>query len=117
MNRKLRHTFSALTASGAALAIALMVAVPATPTSVQVVSQELPHPAAAGHRADGMGTLAKAVALSADAFNMSATAASALALDADRDMEAPTTQLASRKGSRHRRQTLVMPYFSFSPRG
>ena len=117
MNRKLRHTLSALSASGAALAIALMVAVPATPTPVLAGSQDLLHPAAAGHRADGMGTLAKAVALSADAFNMSATAASALALDADRDMEAPTNQLAPRKGSRHRRQTLVMPYFSFSPRG
>lgn len=115
MNRKLRHTLSALTASGAALAIALMVAVPATP--VLAVSQNLTHPAAAGQHADGMGTLAKAVALSTDAFNMSATAASALALEADRDMEAQTPQLAPRKGSRHRRQTLVMPYFSFSPRG
>ena len=117
MNRKLRHSLSAFTASGAALAIALMVAVPATPTPVQALTKQLPHPAAAGQRADGIDTLAKAVALSADALNMSAAAASALALDADRDMEAQTTQLAPRKGSRHRRQTLVMPYFSFSPRG
>jgi hypothetical protein len=115
MNRKLRHTLSALSASGAALAIALMVAVPAAP--MLAVSQDLPHPASAGQRADGIGTLAKAVALSADALDMSAVAASALTLDADRDMEAQTTQLAPRKGSRHRRQTLVMPYFSFSPRG
>src|SRR5688572_63043 len=76
MNRKLRHTLSALTASGAALAIALMVAVPANPTPVQAVVQALPLPAAAGQRAGGIDTLAQAVALSADALSMSASAAS-----------------------------------------
>lgn len=114
MNRKLRHTLSALTASGAALAIALMVAVPANPTPVQAVAQDLSFPVAAGQHVGGIDTLAKAVALSAGALSMSTSTASALA---DRDMDAPTTQHAPRKGSRHRRQTLVMPYFSFSPRG
>jgi hypothetical protein len=60
MNRKLRHTLSALSASGAALAIALMVAVPAG------MNQELPRQAMAGQHADELGTLAGAVALSAE---------------------------------------------------
>ncbi|KQY52559.1 hypothetical protein [Lysobacter sp. Root494] len=104
MNRKLRHTLSALSASGAALAIALMVAVPAG------MNQELPRQAMAGQHADELGTLAGAVALSAEI-----AAASAMAMEADQGMEA--TQRAPRKGTRHRRQTIVMPYFSFLPRG
>ena len=112
MNRKLRHSLSALTASGAALAIALMVAVPAGTTPVQdVVMQDLSQ-AAASQRADDIGSLGKAVALSAEIAT-----ASALAMEAGRDMDAQTTQHAPRKGTRHRRQTIVMPYFSFSPRG
>jgi len=62
-------------------------------------------------RTSEMESLAEAVALSAEI-----AAASALAFKADRDMDAPQTR-APRKGSRHRRQTVVMPYFSFSPRG
>ena len=103
MNRKLRHTLSALSASGAALAIALMVAVPAG------MNQELPRQAMAGQQADELGTLAGAVALSAEI-----AAASAMAMEAD-GMEAK--QREPRKGTRHRRQTIVMPYFSFLPRG
>lgn len=113
MNRKLRHSLSALTASGAALAIALMVAVPAGTSPVQdVVSQDLPLPVMAGQHVDDIDSLAKAVALSAEIAT-----ASAMAMDAGRDMDAQTTPRAPRKGTRHRRQTLVMPYFSFSPRG
>jgi hypothetical protein len=104
MNRKLRHTLSALSASGAALAIALMVAVPAG------MNQELPRQAMAGQHADELGTLAGAVALSAEI-----AAASAMAMEADNGMEAK--QRAPRKGTRQRRQTIVMPYFSFLPRG
>ena len=103
MNRKLRHTLSALSASGAALAIALMVAVPAG------MNQELPRQAMASQQADELGTLAGAVALSAEI-----AAASAMAMEAD-GMEAK--QREPRKGTRHRRQTIVMPYFSFLPRG
>jgi len=105
MNRKLRHTLSALSASGAALAIALMVAVPAGTT------QELPQ-AMAGQHSDELGTLAGAVTLSAEI-----AAASAMAMEAERGMDAQATQREPRKGSRHRRQTIVMPYFSFLPRG
>ena len=105
MNRKLRHTLSALSASGAALAIALMVAVPAGTT------QELPQ-AMAGQHSDELGTLAGAVTLSAEI-----AAASAMAMEAERGMDAQATQREPRKGSRQRRQTIVMPYFSFLPRG
>lgn len=105
MNRKLRHTLSALSASGAALAIALMVAVPAGTT------QELPQ-AMAGQHSDELGTLAGAVTLSAEI-----AAASAMAMEAERGMDAQATQRTPRKGSRQRRQTIVMPYFSFLPRG
>lgn len=112
MNRKLRHSLSAFTASGAALAIALMVAVPAGPSPVrQMVSQDLLPPASAGQRAE-VDSLAQAVVLSAEF-----AAASALALEANRDMDAQTKQHAPRKGTRNRRQTIVMPYFSFLPRG
>jgi hypothetical protein len=113
MNRKLRNSLSAFTASGAALAIALMVAVPAGTTPVQgIASQDLPLQATADQHAENIDSLAKAVALSAEI-----AAASALALEANRDMDAQTTQRVPRKGLRHRRQTIVMPYFSFLPRG
>jgi hypothetical protein len=105
MNSKLRNTLSAIAASGATLAIALMVAVPAVNTPVQdVVAHDLP-PAAAGQRVDSVAPLAAAVALSA---------ATAIAAEAHRDTDAHP--LKSRKG-KQRRQTIVMPYFSFSPRG
>jgi len=104
MNRKLRHTLSALSASGAALAIALMVAVPAAPG--------LPNHALASQHADELGPLAGAVALSAEI-----AAASAMAIEADRGMDAQANQRMPRQGTRHRRQTIVMPYFSFLPRG
>ena len=105
MNSKLRNTLSAIAASGATLAIALMVAVPAVNTPVQdVVAQDLP-PAVA-QRVDSVAPLAAAVALSA---------ATAIAAEAHRDTDAHP--LKSRKGKQHRRQTIVMPYFSFSPRG
>jgi ethanolamine utilization protein EutP (predicted NTPase) len=104
MNRKLRHTLSALSASGAALAIALMVAVPASPFAPQDLSMV--------QRTDDIGSLTKAVALSAEIAK-----ASAMAVEAGQDMDAQTTPRAPHKGTRHRRQTIVMPYFSFSPRG
>ena len=117
MNSKLRNSLSAFTASGATLAIALMVAVPAGTTPVQgVVSQDLTSQAAALNQRVEVAPLAQAVVLSADAITRGAAAASALAFDADRDMEAPK-QRASYRGTHHRRQTIVMPYFSFSPRG
>lgn len=120
MNRKLRNTFAAFVASGASLAIALMVAVPASTSPVlDVVAHapraiELPHADVADvdPTVPGLHTLAEAVARSAQV-----AAASALAFEASRDMDAQPQARAPRQGARHRRQTLVMPYFSFSPRG
>ena len=106
MNRRFRNSLSAITCSSAALAIALMVAVP---TPEQHFS---PAAMATSQRAGNIDSLARAVALSAEIAS-----ASAMALDAEQDMDAPTTQHAPRQGRHHRRQTLVMPYFSFSPRG
>lgn len=112
MNSKLRNSLSAFTASGAMLAIALMVAMPAGTTPVQaVVSQDLSTGATVDNQRVEVAPLAQAV-LSAEALAMSAAAASALT-----DMDAQPKQHAPRKGTRHRRQTIVMPYFSFSPRG
>ncbi|HEU0306941.1 MAG TPA: hypothetical protein VFR30_08230, partial [Lysobacter sp.] len=105
MNSKLRNSLSAFTASGAALAIALMVAMPAGTAPVQdVVSQDLSPKATASHQRVEVAPLAKAVVLSAEI-----AAASALAFEADRRMDAQPKQLAPRKGTRHRRQTIVMP--------
>ena len=118
MNRKLRNSFSAIAASGAALAIALMVAMPAAKSPVLDVVQTAPPAAAQAVQAAAnldpatqhLETLAQAVATSA-------AAASVLALEARQGMDASTQTRESSQGSRHRRQTLVMPYFSFSPRG
>ena len=118
MNRKLRNSFSAFAASGAALAIALMVAMPATTSPVMDVVVRAPaaigsHTTAAADldpAAPRLETLAHAVA-------RSAAAASVLALEAGRDMDVAPQSREPRQGARHRRQTLVMPYFSFSPRG
>jgi hypothetical protein len=120
MNSKLRNSLSAFTASGAVLAIALMVAVPAgTSPVLDVVSKTrmaaAPEDVAAAdleQHASEIESLAEAVALSAEI-----AAASALAFQADRDMDAQPQTRVPRQGSRHRRQTVVMPYFSFSPRG
>ena len=121
MNRKLRNTFAAFAASGASMAIALMVAVPATTSPVLDVvalapqAIELPQAQAVADidpTAPQLQSLARAVARSAQA-----AAASALAFEAGGDTDAQNQIRAPRNGARHRRQTLVMPYFSFSPRG
>lgn len=97
MNRKLHNTLSALTASGALLVVTLIVAAPiAGPTADPVfggtpVATELD---AARALADSLGTAVQAI-------------------------ESGTTETPRSTGTskRHRRQTLVMPYFSFLPRG
>jgi hypothetical protein len=115
MNSKLRNSFSAIAASGAALAIALMTAMPATKSPVlDVALQAPPAAAAAAKAAAGLDPAARHLESLADAV---ATSASALAMEAGHDMDAANPTRLPSKGSRHRRQTLVMPYFSFSPRG
>lgn len=110
MNRKLRHSLSGLAASGAAFAMALMVAVPAGPSPVlEVVAA----PVTVAATPDARTPISAAVARSAEL----AAAASARALEASELVQPSSRSGATRKGARHRRQTLVMPYFSLSPRG
>ncbi|QSX77425.1 hypothetical protein [Agrilutibacter solisilvae] len=117
MNRKLRNTFAAFVASGASLAIALMVAVPATTSPVMdVVTQAAPQAVELHASGAGLDPAAPHLQTLAHAVARSAAAASVLALEA-RDMEVTPETRTSTPGARHRRQTLVMPYFSFSPRG
>ena len=120
MNRRLHNTYTAMLATGAALALGLMAAVPSGTSPVLDVVSKTQMAAATEEaavadieqRTGEIESLAEAVALSAEI-----AAASALAFKADRDMDAQPQTRAPRKGSRHRRQTVVMPYFSFSPRG
>jgi len=138
MNRKLHNTLSALMATGAALAIGLMIAVPAesqsrpatarvqlagltfeiTPTAnaKPVTEARIENLARRIERADKIETLAEAAALTAE---IATVAALASAFDAAQDMDArsPEARRAPTKAARYSRQTVVMPYFSFSPRG
>ncbi|HEY0662637.1 MAG TPA: hypothetical protein VGD21_15105 [Lysobacter sp.] len=137
MNRKLHNSLSALMATGATLAIALMVAVPAQPlpqrTSVPLqlgaleieVTPKVSRDQAAARAedlirrieqgADQVDTLAEAASLTAE---IATAAALAGALDASQEMDdRPSEPRQPNRARRHTRQTLVMPYFSFSPRG
>ena len=95
MNRKLHNTLSALTASGALLVVSLIVAAP-VPGAVEdrATSSLATELGAAGTLAQAIGTAAQT-------------------LETDRSRE-PRPVGAS---TSNRRQTLVMPFFSFLPRG
>ncbi|MBF6024549.1 hypothetical protein [Lysobacter niastensis] len=131
MNRRLQNTYTALLASGATLAMALMMASPATvkpnpeeiPIQIGALSfRYVPNQAGVSNaehakalarsierRADKVETLADAAALTAE------LATAAVLIDtAEASGESPR----SANKPRHRsRQTLAMPYFSFAPRG
>lgn len=97
MNRKLRNTLTAFSATGATLAVALMMAMPSgVPPMLDVASAE---------------------ALGANVLSAEIAVASNLAAQAAQVEQAKHDPRVSRKGTRHRRRTLVMPYFSFTPRG
>lgn len=92
MNNALRHTALTLAAASALL---VLVALPSEPASAPVGSAP---PSAV------------------------ATSAGALSSTASLDLSAPNSALEAptrvvRKSARHRRQTLVMPFFSFAQRG
>lgn len=99
MNCRLHNSLSALLASGATLAIVLALAAPAgIPPTPGGTSTAIPR--------------AGAIAVAAHA--------SPLSPDTDRNPELRDVRpepRASRAGTRHRRHIVVMPYFSFSPRG
>lgn len=88
MNRKLHNTLSALLASGALLVVGLIVAAPAVPTPGDELA----------------GTSALAAALE--------TAASGI-----EDATENASSRSTRTNAPNQRQILVMPYFSFVPRG
>lgn len=99
MNRKLHNTLSALTASGALLVVSLIAAAP--------ISGQDTRPAFAG--AVPMATELSAAHVLVDAIE-TAAAQTIDAGSADAPRSTGTT-------TRNRRQALVMPYFSFLPRG
>ncbi|TWI12665.1 hypothetical protein IP93_01010 [Lysobacter ruishenii] len=92
MNNALRHT--ALTLATASTLLVL-VALPAAPTPAQTA------PSLRAASSAAAGTLPPTASLGLSA--------------ADSASEAPTRVI--RKSARHRRQTLVMPFFSFAKRG
>lgn len=137
MNRRLHNSYTAMLATGAALALGLMLASPATlnprPEAIQFQVGAVGFsylPAKAGvenaervkaltrsieRRADHVETLADAAALTAEIATAAALSSSLRELDqADAANDSPR----SANKTRHRsRQTLAMPYFSFAPQG
>lgn len=142
MNRKLHNSLIALSASAAVLVLGLVAATPAAPSDTglgtrpisyeattsaigfdQLAAAARAEAAADGVRADlaEIDTLADAAALTAElaaaaalaaAFQQATSASSAPRDSADQVRSQPT-----RKTTRRNRQTLVMPFFSFAPRG
>lgn len=139
MNRRLHNSFLALLASASTLALCLAMALPAPqqpqarPIALNVGPVEFtftPSDPTASHgeqvealarsierRADQVDSLADAAALTAE---IATAAALAEAVKSSRSFESATIDTEkkqARTAARHRRQTLVMPYFSFAPRG
>lgn len=139
MNRRLHNSLLGLLASASTLALCLAIALPAPqqpqahPIALQLGPVDFTFTPAdptakAGdqvealarsieRRADRVENLADAAALTAE---IATAAALAQALKNTKPYETATIdteQKQARTAARHRRQTLVMPYFSFAPRG
>ncbi|GAA5072750.1 hypothetical protein [Lysobacter panacisoli] len=135
MNRRLQNSFTAMLASASALALCLSLAMPSAPQQHGPVALNLgpvevsftpDDPAASREdqvealvrsieaRSDRVESLADAATLTAE---IAAAAALAGSLHEARDNAKLQTETKARTAARHRRQTLVMPYFSFAPRG
>lgn len=108
MNRHLHNTLSALSASGALLVLGLIAAAPLASPDADPSRQGLVAKAPALHhgRVVASATEASAVSLIASAIDQAASH--------NMDAASPNT---ARGTQRQRRQTLVMPYLSFLPRG
>ncbi|GAB3332861.1 hypothetical protein [Marilutibacter aestuarii] len=103
MNRKLHNSLTALALSGGAVVLALgFVSLPAT-QAPSALAEQAEAGASLELVATGVG-IAGEVAASANALRTPSTA---------RDPASPGASQVRRKG----RQPLVMPYFSFAPRG
>jgi hypothetical protein len=136
MNRRFQNSLTALLASASALALCLALAMPAsdqaapgsaiavqlgpvdatfTPSDASRTRQENLDALTRSieRRADRVETLADAATLAAEIATATALAQAVKnAGESDTD-----TEHKARTAARHRRQTLVMPYFSFAPRG
>ncbi|MEG3191440.1 hypothetical protein [Lysobacter sp. D1-1-M9] len=139
MNRKLHNSLTALMASAAVLVLGLVAATPAAPSGNEVGTQpityEAPAPASgfdqltAVARAEAAATVIRAdlseIDTLADAAALTAELAAAAALaaafqqasSAPQDSGDQVPSHPPRKTTRRNRQTLVMPFFSFAPRG
>lgn len=129
MNRKLQNTFTALTASLALLVLGLVASLPAGSAlpqpSAPAASMASAAPAGSGltaatalSTAPAAGAAGEIVSsrLAADIAAAAALAAALSSASADADTQAEI--LTSPRGTtRRHRQTVVMPYFSFAPRG
>jgi len=135
MNRRFQNSLTGLLASASALALCLALAMPSqqsaqsraiavqlgpldatfTPSDGSRTQQE--HLDALTRsierRADNVETLADAATLAAEIATATALA-QAVKNAGENDTD---TEHKARTAARHRRQTLVMPYFSFAPRG
>ncbi|SFK90614.1 hypothetical protein [Lysobacter sp. cf310] len=136
MNSKLHNSISALLVSGATLVLALVAANPALPDAssvapprVAAVVAPLPLDAAAIVRraeaqAQRIEARAQQVENLADVAALTAEVATAVALanalenaSAAEPADDAVPHRKARKATRRNRQALVMPYFSFAPRG
>ena len=135
MNRRFQNSLTALLASASALALCLALAMPAqhkaqseslavqlgpvdatfTPSDASRSQQQNLDALTRSieRRADRVETLADAATLAAEIATATALA-QAVKNAGENDTD---TEHKARTAARHRRQTLVMPYFSFAPRG
>jgi len=135
MNRRFQNSLTALLASASALALCLTLALPAprkaqpdtmavqfgpvdatfTPSDASRSQQQNLDALTRSieRRADRVETLADAATLAAEIATATALA-QAVKNAGENDTD---TEHKARTAARHRRQTLVMPYFSFAPRG
>jgi len=111
MNRKLHNTFFAMTASGALLALGLIVGAPAlqpAPAEAQLAAIE------ADLQLAMAGSDLQLVLAEAAVGIEQAEQAAESARDAAAAVSAPNRRSPSHRRSR---QSVAMPYFSFAPRG
>ena len=135
MNSKLHNSISALLVSGATLVLALVVANPALPGTPSPQPRLAPSGVVVALDTDAIARRAEAQARRiearaqrveglADAAAFTAELATAVALanalenvSAAEPADDAVPHRKARKATRRNRQALVMPYFSFAPRG
>lgn len=136
MNRKLQNSISALLVSGATMVLALVAANPAlpeAPAALPVAAQVAAAPLPLGTeaiarqaeaqaqrieaRAQRVESLADAAALTAELATAVALANALENVSAAEPADDEKPHRKARKAKQRNRQALVMPYFSFAPRG